>query len=86
MMRRGKLTKDEENTLAHLLLRADESYFDIKLVKVRMEQKFEKSPIMRCEGCNDLIPESLSLRKGERLYCKPCADEGYYTMFAEIKT
>src|SRR5574337_307850 len=60
MMRRGKLTKDEENTLAHLLLEADESYFDIKLVKVRMEQKFEKSQIMRCEGCNDLLPESLS--------------------------
>lgn len=78
MMRQRRLTKEEEKTLGSLLLEADEGYFDIKEVRVRMGQRFENSRIIRCTSCDELIPEKLSIRHEEKSYCKPCYGEGYY--------
>lgn len=80
MMRQGKLAKDEEKALGYLLLEANESCFDVQEVKVHVGQKFENSQITRCEGCGELIPAKLSIKLGEKRYCKPCAGEGYYTL------
>ncbi len=80
MMRRGRLTKEEENVLGTLLLETDFSYFNVQEVNVNAGQRFESSRIIRCTGCDELIPEKLSIKAGEKCHCKPCAGEGYYTL------
>lgn len=79
MMRQGKLTKEEENELGTLLLKVDETCFDIKVVRVHIEQRFENSKIIRCMDCKELIPERLAIRQEDKSTCKPCAGEGYYS-------
>lgn len=78
MMRAGKLTHQEEEELGVQLLRMDEIFFSIQNVEINSDQNFEKSGIVTCRECGELIPESLTETKGNEIYCKPCTGTAYY--------
>lgn len=78
MMRLGKLTHQEEEELGVQLLSMDEIFFTIQNVEINNDQNFEKSGIVTCGECGELIPESLTERKGNEIYCKPCTGTAYY--------
>ncbi|MFZ3058618.1 MAG: FmdE family protein [Candidatus Methanoperedens sp.] len=78
MMRLGKPTHEEEEILGMQLLTLDSSYFLIQNVEIKKNQSFEKSDIVRCTKCNELIPQSL-LITGED-YCKACGGLAYYEL------
>lgn len=78
MMRLGKLTHQEEEELGVQLLGMDEIFFSIQNVEINNDRNFEKSGIVTCRECGELIPESLTERKGNEIYCKPCTGTAYY--------
>ena len=80
MMRLGKLTHEEEDELGMKLLEMDEKHFLIQDVEIKKGQNFEKSGIVTCRQCSELIPESLTERKGNEIYCKPCTGTAYYKL------
>ncbi len=78
MMRLGKLSHEEEEDLGMQLLDMEERHFLIQDVEISRGQNFEKSRIVTCKICGELIPESLTERKGIEIYCKSCAGSAYY--------
>ncbi len=80
MMRLGKLSHEEEEELGMQLLDMDENNFLIQDVEINRGQNFEKSGIVTCKECGELIPESLTERKGPEIYCKPCRGTAYYKL------
>ena len=78
MMRLGKLSHEEEGQLGMQLLEMDEKNFLIQDVEIIRGQDFEKSGIVACRECGELIPESLTERKGDEIYCKSCNGTAYY--------
>ncbi len=82
MLRLGKLTKEEEHDLSTKLLEMEEKYFSIQSVRIDKMQtpSFENSKITACSMCNELIPSSLVTIIGEKVYCKSCSGESYYTL------
>ncbi len=78
MMRLGKLSHEEEEELGMQLMYMDEKYFLIKHVEINRGQNFEKSGIVMCKGCVELIPESLTVKKDNGAYCKACGESAYY--------
>lgn len=80
MMRLGKLSHEEEEELGMQLLDMDEKHFLIQDVEVNRGQSFEKSGIVTCKGCSELIPESMTERRGNETYCKPCTGAAYYKL------
>ena len=80
MMRLGKLSHEEEDELGMLLLDMDEKHLLIQDVEIKQGQNFEKSGIVTCKECGELIPESLAERRGEGVYCKPCSGVRYYRL------
>lgn len=80
MMRLGKLSHEEEEELGIQLLDMDEKHFLIQDVEINRGQNFEKSGIVTCKECCELIPESLIERKGLEIYCKACAGTAYYKL------
>lgn len=78
MMRLGKLSHEEEEGLGTQLLDMDDKHFLIQDVEINRGQNFEKSGIVACKECGELIPESLIERKGPEIYCKSCAGSAYY--------
>lgn len=78
MMRLGKLSHEEEEELGMQLLDMEEEHFIIQDVETNKGQNFEKSGIVACKECGELIPESLTERKGNEIYCKSCAGSAYY--------
>jgi formylmethanofuran dehydrogenase subunit E len=79
-MRLGKLSHEEEEELGMQLLDMDEKHFLIQDVEINRGQNFEKSVIVTCKECGDLIPESLIERKGIEIYCKACTGAAYYKL------
>ncbi len=77
MMRIGKLSHEEEEELGVQLLEMDEKFFLVQDVEINRDQKFEKSEIVSCRECGDLIPESLTVRRETQLYCKECVCHAY---------
>lgn len=80
MMRLGKLSHEEEGELGMQLLDMDEKYFHILDVEINRIQNFEKSEIVTCGICGELIPESLTERKRNKIYCKSCSGTAYYRL------
>jgi len=80
MMRLGKLSREEENELGVQLLNLNEKYFLIQHVEINTSQDFEKSAITVCTECGELIPESLSVKRENRAYCKTCSGSAYYRL------
>ncbi len=80
MMRHGKLTREEENTLGNQLLNLDEKYLLIQDVVINKAQNFEKSDIVRCKKCDELIPQSYVKTVFGEDYCKACDGEAYYKL------
>jgi formylmethanofuran dehydrogenase subunit E len=80
MMRLGKLTHDEEGELGMQLLEMNEIFFSIQDVEINSDRNFEKSGIVTCRECGELIPESLTEKKGNEIYCKPCTGTAYYKL------
>lgn len=80
MMRLGKLSHEEEEELGLQLLDMDERHFLIQDVEINRDQNFEKSMIVTCRECGELIPESLTEKKGNEIYCKPCTGAAYYRL------
>jgi formylmethanofuran dehydrogenase subunit E len=78
MMRLGKLSHEEEEELGMQLLDMEEKHFLIQDVEINRGQNFEKSGIVPCTKCGELIPESLTERKGQEIFCKSCAGSAYY--------
>ncbi|CAG1006675.1 formylmethanofuran dehydrogenase subunit E [Methanosarcinales archaeon] len=80
MMRLGKLSHEEEEELGMQLVDMDEKHFLIQDVEIKQGQNFEKSGIVTCKECRELVPESLIERKGNEIYCKPCTGAAYYKL------
>ncbi len=80
MMRLGKLSHEEEEKLGVQLLDMDEKNFLIQDVEIDRGQNFEKSGIVPCKECGELIPENLTERKGNEIYCKSCRGTAYYKL------
>ncbi len=80
MMRFGKLSHQEEDELGMELLEMDEGYFLIQNVEIKKNQNFEKSDIVRCSKCNDLVPQSLIIMGDKGDYCKACDGQAYYRL------
>src|SRR4030067_1363679 len=78
MMRLGKLSHEEEEELGMQLLDMEEKHFLIQDVETNRGQNFEKSGIVPCKKCGELIPESLTERKGPEIFCKSCTGSAYY--------
>lgn len=78
MMRLGKLTHEEENTLGAQLLSLDEKYLLIQDVVINKAQNYEKSDIVRCTMCGELVPQSLVAIENIRVICKACSGNSYY--------
>ena len=80
MMRQGKLTHDEEGELGRQLLDMDENYFLIQHVELNRAQNFEKSRIVTCSICGELIPQALTIVKNGLVYCNACCGKAYYRL------
>lgn len=80
MMRLGKLSHEEEEELGMQLLDLDENFFLVQEVAINRYQIFEKSVIVSCKECGELIPESLTEKKGAQVYCKACGGNAYYKL------
>lgn len=80
MMRLGKLSHEEEEGLGMQLLDMDENFFLVQDVEINRGQNFEKSGIVTCRECGEMIPESLTEIKGNEIYCKPCTGTAYYKL------
>ena len=80
MMRLGKLSHEEETELGIQMLEMDEGYFLIQSVEINREQNFERSAIVRCRACCELIPECFAVRNNDEVYCKACGDKAYYRL------
>ncbi|MFA4956326.1 MAG: FmdE family protein [Candidatus Methanoperedens sp.] len=78
MMRLGKLSHEEEEELGMQLLDMEEKHLIIQDVEINRGQNFEKSGIVTCRECGELIPESLTERKGVEIFCKSCIGSAYY--------
>lgn len=78
MLRRGKLTRDEEHELAHILLTLSEEYLEIRPVQIELPGLFENSSIVRCSRCGELVPEALVIGENGTRTCRSCAGVGYY--------
>lgn len=83
MMRLGKLTHEEEEKLGMQLLEMDETYFLIQGVEINKNQNFEKSAIVRCTLCSELIPIGLAATENNRVYCKVCSGNAYYKLLED---
>ncbi|MCZ7404976.1 MAG: FmdE family protein [Candidatus Methanoperedens sp.] len=80
MMRLGKLSHEEEEGLGMQLLDMDENFFLVQDVEINRGQNFEKSGIVTCRECGEMITESLTEIKGNEIYCKPCTGTAYYKL------
>jgi len=80
MMRHGKLAHEDEEKLSMQLLEMDEAYFLIQSIEINMNQNFEKSIIVNCSKCGELIPQILTIMKENRVYCKACSSDAYYKL------
>ena len=83
MMRLGKLTHEEEEELGMKLLDLDEKYLLIQDVEINKTQNFEKSVIVRCTLCSELIPKGLAATENNRVYCKVCSGNAYYKLLED---
>lgn len=83
MMRLGKLSHEEEDELDKQLLEMDEKYFLIGYVEINREQNFEKSAIVGCAKCGELIPQCFSVSKETGVYCRACGGEAYYKLLED---
>lgn len=80
MMRLGKLSHEDEEELGTQLLDMDENFFLIQDVEINKNQDFEKSKIVSCSECSEMIPESLAVAKRDGIYCRACGGEAYYRL------
>ncbi len=80
MMRLGKLTHEEEEELGMQLLDMDEKFLLVQDVEINRDQNFEKSRIVTCRECGNLIPESLTENMENEVYCKACRGTAYYKL------
>ncbi len=80
MMRLGKLTHEEEEELGIQLLSLDEKYLLIQDVEINKVQNFEKSRIVTCSICGELIPQVLTAIKNNLVYCNACCGKAYYKL------
>lgn len=78
MMRLGKLSHEEEDLLSNQSLNLDERYFLIHNVELSKSQNFERSSIVNCSKCGELIPHSLTVIKSGMIYCRACGSGSYY--------
>lgn len=83
MMRLGKLSHEEEEELGMLLLDMDEKYFLIQHVEINRDQNFEKSGIVTCSICGELIPQVLTAIKNNLVYCNACYGKAYYNLIED---
>lgn len=79
MMRKKKLTHEEEEELAKELLRLDESSFRIEKVMVEPFSEFDEGEIIECDECGELLVEAKAVRRGGKNLCKACSGLRYYT-------
>ena len=82
-MRLGKLSHEEEEELGMQLLDLDEKYFLIQNVEINRDQNFEKSGIITCSICGELIPQGLTTFKNNLVYCNACSGKAYYKLIAD---
>lgn len=78
MMRLGKLSHEEEDELGNMLLEMDEKYFLLEDIELERVQNFDKSVIIKCLKCGELIPQGLTVLKDDGSYCKACENGFYY--------
>ncbi len=83
MMRLGKLSHEEEEELGMQLLDMDEKYFLIQHVEINRDQNFEKSGILTCSICGELIPQVLTVIKNNLVYCNACYGKAYYKIIED---
>ena len=83
MMRLGKLSHEEEEELGMQLLDMDEKYFLIQYVEINRDQDFEKSGIVTCSICGELIPQVLTAIKNNLVYCNACCGKAYYKLIED---
>lgn len=81
LMRHGKLTHEEEEELSKQFLDLNENCFLIQEVEIDRAQNFEKSAIVQCIKCGELIPQSLSVTKEKGIYCRACRGDAYYELY-----
>ena len=60
------------------LLNLDEIYFLIHNVELNKSQNFERSSIVNCSKCGELIPHSLTVIRSGMIYCRGCGSGSYY--------
>lgn len=80
MMRLGKLSHEEEDILGNQLLNLDERYFLIHDVELNRIQSFERSSIVNCSKCGELVGQSLTVIRSGRIYCRACGNDSYYKL------
>ncbi|HEY9206589.1 MAG TPA: FmdE family protein [Candidatus Methanoperedens sp.] len=83
MMRSGKLTHAEEEELGNQLLNLNEEFLRFQDVKICRKPDFEKSTIVKCERCGELIPESLTVKEDEKFFCRACTGDVYFRLLDE---
>lgn len=83
MRRLEKLTHKEEEELGMQLLDLSEKYLLIQDVEINKIQNFEKSAIVKCTLCSELIPKGLAATKNSRIYCKACSSDAYYKLLED---
>jgi len=79
MMRKRKLSHEEEEELAKELLRLEESFFRIEEVTVDPFSEFDEGEIIECDECGELFTEAKAVRKQGKTICKACSGLRYYT-------
>jgi len=79
MMRKRKLSHEEEEELTKELLRLEEVFFRIEEVTVEPFSEFDEGKIIKCEECGELFLESKAVGKQGKAVCKACSGLRYYT-------
>jgi formylmethanofuran dehydrogenase subunit E len=79
IMRKRRLSHEEEEELAKELLRLDNSFFKIEEVVFKQFPEYDGGGIVKCCRCDELILEVKSVMKEGRKICRACSGMRYYT-------
>ncbi|MEM2902065.1 MAG: FmdE family protein [Candidatus Bathyarchaeia archaeon] len=78
VMRKRRLSHEEEEELAKELLRLDDSFFQIEKVMFEKFPEFDGGEVVKCCECDELVLEVKSVMKEGRKICRACFGMRYY--------
>ncbi|MCX8172282.1 MAG: FmdE family protein [Archaeoglobaceae archaeon] len=78
LLREGKLNEEEEFKLAQEFLSLENSFFNVKKIRLKINPEKKKEGIFECKKCGELLPLNYLVEKGDEKICIPCSGDSYF--------